>query len=298
MRKRLSPLLTHRLLLGCLFTLLCIPTGLHAFPYTVTDKNYNIRLTQSFERSFESDLDVPSDGELEIDRSHTNLNIRRAWKEGYIDINGFYEYSDYDFSQNEVVGIGRDWGFEFAALQHINRNWSGIGSLRLHFGQEKDADLGKSFLVDFMGGAQYAFSDSFRMSFGLLYQRELESFDLILPFVSFDWQITDNVRFHTRNGIFLDADLMGDGRSVFKTHIQIQRRQFRLDGASDELAVDETHWEIGASLRQTIYAGFYIEPYFDYMFAREFSVYEDGDKEFERDVESGFKAGISGGWKF
>ena len=196
------------------FLLSCVL--LPAFPYTVTD-GYNLKLDQSFERTWESNLDQPGGGDVTIDRSRTALSHDQDWREGYFNVSLFYEHTDYDYSDpnSEIIGTGRNWGLELAVLQHISNDWSAVGRFEFESAKESDADFSESFIYSFMVGGAYQFSDTFSVTYGLFYQTELEDYDFIFPFLAVDWQISDRMNLKTANGVFVDYDLFGDDRSLF-----------------------------------------------------------------------------------
>lgn len=267
-----------------------------AFPYTVTDTDYDIEFEQTFSRAMESNLE-PGPGELTIDRSRTELSHEEPWMDGYVDVSAFYEYSSYDFSGTESsIGTGRDWGMDFAILQYLQGPWSAVGSLGLHVAREKDAPLEDSVLYSVMAGGAYQFNDQLTMTFGVLYANRLEHRNLILPFVAMDWQVNEDLRIHTANGIFADYDLSGDGQTVLKAKLELDYRQYRLDKDNGgNAAIEETAWELGVAVRHYIYDTVYVEPFVEYLFGREFEVYHGGHKVSDTEIDRGLQLGITGG---
>lgn len=276
--------------------------SLQAFPFTVTDTDYGIEFTQSFSRAFESDLRPSNMGDLTVDRARTELSYDHPWMEGYFEISTVYEHSDYDFSGTAgTLGGANLWGIDFAVLQHIDGAWSAVGRLGLEFAKEQDADFDESFLFSIMGGAAYQFSDDFSITLGIFYAKEFETDNLILPFVALDWQVTENFRLRTANGVFGTYDVFGDKQTLIKGKVEYDRRQFRLDKAGSvgaNAAIDESGWEAGIAVRQYLFDTFYLEPYVEAVFARELTVYQNHRKVSDTEVDAGMQAGISGGFVF
>src|SRR6185503_14228688 len=78
------------------------------------------------------------------------------------------------------------------STQH-DRQWSWFVGAILDFAGEADADLGDSFTYGAFGGARYAVSENFSLSFGIGGKSRLEERALFIPVIGFEWKVNDRV---------------------------------------------------------------------------------------------------------
>lgn len=281
------------LTLTSLITAICA----HAFPYTITDTDYDIEFETTISRAFDSNLRNVGNGGVTIDRYEARLSHDQAWMDGYFDISAYYEHSKYDVSNASLIGTAYNWGMDFAVLQHIDGPWSAVGRIGLEIAKEKDASYDRSFLYTVMAGAAYKFSDDLTVTVGIFYDREFEDDNILLPIIALDWQITDQLRLRTANGLYLDYDMFGDKQTTIMAKLEYDRRQYRLDGFGGNAAIEDTAWELGVAVKHYFHESFYIKPFAEYMFAREFTIRNAGTTS-DIKADPGFQMGLTGGFEF
>lgn len=295
-----SHLMKKILPISCILALLT-PIVASAFPYTVTDKSYDINFETTFSRILESNFKSPTAGDVKVDRWKSEVAYKHAWMKGFFEVGTFYEHSSYKASQQIApgfnVGSTHDWGMDFAVLQHIDGPWSAFARYGFNSAKQKDASFEKSFLHNAMLGGVYKFTDSFNLSFGLFYDRNFERTDIVLPFLGIDWKISENLRLRTANGVYLDFDFFADGKSVFLTKIEYNRRQYRMDGNSAS-SMEDRYWELGFAFQHYVYEGFYVRPHVNVLFARELVQRIQNNKAHETNVGTGVELGLTGGFDF
>ncbi len=278
---------------------LMLSVSVVASPYTVTDDSYGINFESRYSNALESNLMNGVGGDVVIDRLNSKLSHKHAWMQGFFDVGGFYEHSQYGFSGSPGFNIGEAhrWGMDFAVLQVIDGPWSGFLRYGLESAKQAGGSFENSFLNNVMAGGVYKFSDVFSVNVGLFFKSNFETHDTILPFAGFNWKISDHLRLRTAKGVFLDLDFFKDGKTVLTSKIEYNNRQYRLDGNSKS-ALKDSNWEGGVALKHYIYGSFYLEPFVNVLFAREFIKRVDGNDVVKVKTEADFELGFGGGVDF
>ena len=107
-------------------------------------------------------------------------------------------YSDYESAPFTTGGLQTwDWSGLAAINLKVNDTWDvfmgGVGSFGFEEGSSGDNFSGGGFLA-----GKIKWSPTFSTSIGALYLTRLEDDSMMVPFVNFDWQISDNLSFVLR----------------------------------------------------------------------------------------------------
>jgi len=109
--------------------------------------------------------------------------------------------------------------------------WTGIFSGRLRWAGEPNNAFSDGFTAGAFAIVNYKLSDEFSLGGGFGLTTRLEESVLVIPFLSFDWKINEQVTFRSRR---LGAEVVVDlgNNLTFTTGGEYDRRDFRLDDSS------------------------------------------------------------------
>lgn len=217
--------------------------GSHAEPIITASESRDrpdvrFKLTPRITHAFETELD-DSGADVSVTRAGVafgmSLVVNPKLRMG---LNLDIESSHYDFGQASALPGGDDpidgagtVRFGPSIFYAFDQHWSVFGGFGPEFSGEHGAEVGDSVTFGGFGGARYAFSEKFALSFGLQARTRIEEDARVLPLLGVEWQITEHVRLTTEGpGVRLTVRI--DDTWSFNFGGAWESRDFRLDDDS------------------------------------------------------------------
>lgn len=174
----------------------------------VEKRSVDFSLDAGASYNFKSDLDDDS-GEVSVVRTGGQLNIAFPIRDrSRLVITPGFLYSGYDFEGANGIAPGFDepwsdvWEYKLGATAYLvqNAKWSYIVGATIDSHGEQDATFEDTLTYSAIGGARYAFSDTFALTGGLVVGSRLEDSIGVLPLLAFEWLIDDHWSLNSTRG--------------------------------------------------------------------------------------------------
>lgn len=187
-------------------------------------------------------------GELEGWRTETTVGYLNRTGDNLLSIEFSVDWRENAFTNVPLLGAGpydevRSFGLSAFNLSKLNETWGWAAFGGIRASAEEDADLGDGLTASLGGGATYYVNEKLSITFGAIVATQLEDSTRILPGIMVDWQITDDLRLRTMNGVELTYDTGAASYPIqIDASIQVDSTSFRIKedrggGAGDELSV-------------------------------------------------------------
>tara|TARA_B100001248_G_scaffold261719_1_gene253861 strand:- start:16630 stop:17625 length:996 start_codon:yes stop_codon:yes gene_type:complete len=225
-------------------------------PMEGPDNGINLHFTQDASYFFDADLrdgsiaDFEDNDEFSIFRAKSALNHRSELFQGTFDVEGYYEFSRYNYNDkntsltangrkfvDDTFDAGHRIGIDGAYHHHIDQIWGLYARGILEGAAMQGASLRNAGRFAAEGGMTFAPNPNFMVSLGLMWFKFLNDNNRLYPTVGFSWTIDDRFDFgmtHSLTDITLfgHLDTWMDGRLVFDLSVAYQLRQYRVSDSA------------------------------------------------------------------
>lgn len=160
--------------------------------------SFSLRGGATFDLS--SDLDT---GDVSVNRVNTGIDIAFSLPEDarfILSANSEYSWYDFDGATGLIGGTGdpldqaTSFGFGGQLFVPMGERWTAFGGASVNWSYEEDADVGEGLTVDGYAGANYDFSNGFKLGLAIAGGSRLEDDARIFAFPTIDWQINEKWR--------------------------------------------------------------------------------------------------------
>lgn len=211
-------------------------------PVAAKEGGVSVELRTRGSFTFSADID-DTDGDVQIARAGFGLNVGfQPWERARLSLGIDQEISWYLFDNAAgIIPTSPTAGdpFELALTTTLsprltvqqNERWAWFIGGITQFSGEPGADIGDAMTFGGYGGARYAFSENFSLSFGVVAKSRIEDDAIVIPLIGIDWKINDRVSLSTEGTTgLLNVKLTDEWTAVFSAGWEL--RDYRLDDDS------------------------------------------------------------------
>jgi hypothetical protein len=231
--------------------------------------------------AFAADLERGDPGDVAITRYPVRLSYNLpSDRRGFLSLNGVYEYSDYTWSETDLLDASNRVAFSAIGLRVLGEsNWGLFGFGQVSWAAEADGgSLGRGFSSTALVGPAYRFSRNLSVTAGALVTVQPERDPRVLPVAAVNWRINDQWSLRTLNGVMISylpetdlrfqVDLFGEFRS---RGIRL-RRQLVEEERMLRPAVEEREIAAGTSVAWWVSENVVVQGSAEYLFARKWDL--------------------------
>lgn len=250
------------------------------------------QINPGFTYNAEADFDDSSMGDVSVWRLDIPARYTLTLEKGELALGGFYEYSEYDFS--DLAGSG-DQEFNTLAFDAVwksmfNDKWGYF----LYGGIGMSSSTETCITDGFTGvgglGGRYVVSPDLNFGLGVAVASQLEDDAAVLPIIIANWRINDQWNLRVLNGATISYDINAEKRIILDLGAKYQRRQYAMD-ENDTAAIDKAvNIEFGATYNFSPTFG--IRGFVGVAAARNIEIREDDHKLDDEDVDSAAYFGV------
>lgn len=299
-------------------------------PLEGPEDGVNLHFSQDVSYMFDADLrdgsvpDFEDKDEFSVFRAQSVLGHRTELFQGNFDLEGYYEYSRYNYNDKNtaLTATGRQFvddtfttahriGVDAAYHHHIDQIWGFYARGILEGAATQGASIRNAGRFGAEGGMTFAPNPDFIVSLGAMWFKFLNDANRLYPILGFSWRIDDRFDLGLKHSL-VDATLFGhmdtwmDGRLVFDLAVSYQLRQYRVsDSAVAPNGVNGGDfgkgamyhrswlWTLGAT--HQFNESFFIRPFVQLSTFTKLRYYLGGKEQLTTGQSTAFGLGLQGG---
>lgn len=260
-----------------------------------------IAIGQGAALALPSDLKQPDSGTVRIARFPLSLSYRQpGGPSGFLAITGMYEYSDYNWSKEDLFDATNRFSLSAIGLRQLgDSDWSLFGFGQTSWVAETSGgSLSRGFSGNLAGGPAYAFNRDFSLSAGLLLSALPERNVRVFPIAALNWRIHPQWILRTLNGAVLtflpdpEGDWQFDFTAEYRTRGIRLKSQNLPDGRRTAPAVEERAFATGLNASWRFHENFLLQAHADFLLAREWNFRADKSGYRKVEADHAFACGV------